>query len=85
MGKLGPSGNNGKRASRKANYRRRMGGPKSQASPVTITHADGTVEKQPAYSDDELRRIHKAAQAKPRTWNEINSTKGGGRDFGHVT
>jgi len=50
------------------------------ASPVTIRHADGTVEEQPAYTAKQLDRIDAKAARQPRTWDEINSRAGGGTD-----
>lgn len=52
------------------------------ASPVTVRHPDGHVDQQPAYSADELKRIDRRAAKTPRTWDEINSSHGGGQDFG---
>ena len=60
--------------------RRQRGRPR--ASTVTVTHADGTSETQRAYSPRELKAIDRRAARKPRTWDELNSSKGGGRDFG---
>jgi hypothetical protein len=51
------------------------------SSPVTITRANGTVEQQPAYSEARLIRIVEKGRRQPRTWNEVNSCKGGGKDF----
>ena len=83
MSKLGPSGK-GKRRGR----RKRMdayGTKPGTASEVKVTRADGTVEVQPAYTPDELRAIDAKARRKPRTWNEINSARGGGADGTFVT
>jgi hypothetical protein len=49
---------------------------------VVITHADGSQENQPAYTAAELARIDRKAAKTPRTWDEINSTRGGGQDYG---
>jgi hypothetical protein len=48
------------------------------ASPVRITHPDGTVVEQPAYTPEQLQRIDRRAAKQPRTWDEINSHAGGG-------
>ena len=53
----------------------------SQASPVTIRRVDGTVETQPAYTPRQLAAVNRRARRTARTWDEINSCKGGGRDF----
>lgn len=34
-----------------------------------------------AHRDETVQRVIKNGHRKPRTWDEINSTKGGGRDF----
>lgn len=50
--------------------------------PVIVHHPDGTTEERPAYTQAELAHIDRQAAKHPRTWDEINSTKGGGRDYG---
>ena len=63
---------------------RRSRGAFTKGGPVTVIHADGTRETQPAYSPDELERLDRRARRQPRTWNELNSSKGGGWDGGIV-
>ena len=68
-----------------ASYRKRKGRGRERdfvrkAGPVTVTKADGSQSVQPSYSVDELLRIDRRAAQQPRTWDEINSTGGGGHD-----
>lgn len=52
----------------------------TRGGPVTIRRPDGTTTVEPALTDTELARIDARSARAPRTWNEINSSMGGGLD-----
>jgi len=56
----------------------------TRGGPVTVIHADGTREVRQAYTPEQIERLDRRARAKPRTWDEINSCKGGGQDGGVI-
>lgn len=57
----------------------------ARARSVRITHSDGTVTTQPAYSPREADAIVRRGQKQPRQWDEVNSSKGGGSDHARST
>ena len=57
----------------------------ARAGNVTVIKADGSRSEQPSYTDEDLARIDRKARRQPRTWDEINSSKGGGVDGAFVT
>lgn len=61
---------------------RKRKAPVTKAGPVTVTRADGSSEVKPAYDRKAIERIVDKGRRQPRTWDEINSHAGGGKDFG---
>jgi len=54
----------------------------TSAGPVTVHHPDGSIDTAEPYTPRQLAAIERRARKQPRTWNEINSQKGGGTDYG---
>lgn len=65
---------------RVVNARRTRARAFTKGGPVTVITADGSKSVRAPYKASELLRIDRKARSQPRTWDEINSSRGGGAD-----